>query len=219
MATGALKSEKREAGGRSVNRRLRRSGMVPAIIYGHGQDNETVAVSLHDLEQAIHRMEHVIRLDGVADEQYLVKDVQYDHLQKTPIHIDLLRVDPNEKVQVNVAIELRGTPKGAAEGGTLVQVMADLEIECLIGKIPDVLRPSVAGLAIGDSLHVRDLQLPEGVEALADPDETIATCRAPRGTEAEEVAVAAEGEEGAEAKEPERIGRVAREEEEEAGGS
>ncbi len=213
MATGALKSEKRESGGRSVNRRLRRNGMIPAVIYGHGQANETVAISLHDLEQAIHRMEHVIRLDGVDNEQYLIKDVQYDHLQKTPIHIDLLRVDPNEKVQVNVAIELRGTPKGAAEGGTLVQVMADLEIECLIGKIPDVLRPSVAGLAIGDSLHVRDLQLPEGVEALADPDETIATCRAPRGTEAEEVAVVAEGEEGAEAKEPERIGRVAKEEE------
>jgi large subunit ribosomal protein L25 len=219
MATGTLRSENREAGGRTTNRRLRRSGMIPAVIYGHGKENEMVAISLHELEQAMHRMERVIRLGDGENEQYLIKDVQYDHLQKTPIHIDLLRVDPNEKVQVNVAIELRGTPKGAHEGGTLVQVMADLEVECLIGKIPDVLRPSVAGLAMGDTLHVRDLQLPEGVTARADPDEAVAACRAPRGAEAEEEAVVAEGEEDVEGKEPERIGRVAKEEEDEGGES
>jgi large subunit ribosomal protein L25 len=200
MATGTLRSEKREAGGRTTNRRLRRSGMIPAVIYGHGKENEMVAISLHELEQAMHRMERVIRLGDGENEQYLIKDVQYDHLQKTPIHIDLLRVDPHE-------------------GGTLVQVMADLEVECLIGKIPDVLRPSVAGLAMGDTLHVRDLQLPEGVTALADPDEAVAACRAPRGAEAEEEAVVAEGEEDVEGKEPERIGRVAKEEEDEGGES
>ena len=216
MEVVTLKSERREPAGRKANGRLRRRGLIPAVIYGHKKDPESVAISLHELNLSLEQMAHVLKLDVTGDEQFLIKDVQYDHLQKTPIHVDLLRVDPNERVQVKVSVELRGTPIGAHEGGTLVQVLTDLELECLLTSIPESFRPSVAELGVGEALHVKDLELPHGTKSLHAPDDIVAVVRAPRGGAEEETAeVEVEEEDG---KEPERIGRTAKEDEEEAGG-
>jgi len=180
--------------------------MLPGVIYGHGQPPESIAVSAHELELELQHGARLLglKLDG-SESQYLIKEVQYDHLQKVPIHLDLARVNLNERVQVAGAIELRGTPKGIHEGGVLEHLMDELEVECLASNIPGALHPSVVHLGVGDALLVKDLEMPEGVTFLSDPEARVAMVRV-LVEKAEE-----EPEEGAEveAAEPERIGRVA----------
>jgi large subunit ribosomal protein L25 len=217
MEIANIKGETRRREGRHANDQLRRRGMVPGVIYGHGRGPELVALSRHDTELALRHMQHVISLqiDG-AGQQYLIKDVQYDHLQKTPIHVDLMRVDPNERVHVKVSLELKGTPKGCLHGGNLVHVMADLDVECLLLNIPESIRARVDHLGLTEALHVKDVQLPPDVRATADPDDIIAVVHPPRGkldSDLEEEEAAAEGE-GAE---PEIIGKGPKEGEDEGG--
>jgi large subunit ribosomal protein L25 len=200
MKTAQIKGEPRQTGGKHANERLRNRGMLPAIVYGHQEAPVTIALSLHDTEIALAQTAHLVEveIDGKA-EQYLIKDVQYDHLQKDPIHLDLVRISVDERVQVNVAVELRGTPAGAKEGGVLTQNLNEIECECLAIDIPERLRIKVDHLNIGDSVHVRDLVVPENVTILTDPEEAIASLTPPRELpEAEEEVVAEEGAEGAE---------------------
>jgi large subunit ribosomal protein L25 len=149
---------------------------------------------------------------GRREKQYLIKEVQYDYLDHTPIHLDLARVDLDERVKVRVGIELRGVPKGVSEGGVLDQHLADLEVECLVTEIPDTLHPIVLELGLEESLLVKDLELPSGVVALADPEERVATVKPLLVTPEPEEAEAAE-EPAAETEEPQVIGRVRKEEE------
>lgn len=215
MEIGIVKGEARQPGGRSVNRRLRRRGFIPSVVYGHGEKPETLAVSLHDLELCLGHKAHVIKVQAAdSEQQYLIKDVQYDHLQKTPIHVDLMRVDPDERVRVKLPIELRGEPKGAHEGGTLVQIITDLEVECLLLKIPDAIRPHVGHLEVGGHLCVKDLELPEGVKVLHEPNDLVAVVRARAGVSEAETEEPTDEE--AKAAEPKVFGRVAKEAEGEA---
>lgn len=210
MENMTLKAESRTSLGTRAARALRDEGRLPAIIYGHGEPPEAVSLARHDVEVALGHGARTlqVKLGGEA-KQYLIKDVQYDHLDHEPIHLDLTRVDINERVTVRVGIELRGVPNGVSEGGVLDQHMADIEVECLVAEIPDTLHPVVTDLGLEDSLLVKDLELPPGVESLADPDERVATVRAlmaaaePEPTEEVEEAT----------EEPERIGRVRKEEE------
>ncbi len=185
---------------------MRALGRLPGIIYGHGEAPEAFSVSAHDVAM---EMEHGARLvelnlDGRAN-QYLIKEIQYDHLGKDPIHMDLARVDLHERIRVRVVVELRGTPKGIHEGGILDQLLDNIEIECLASEIPETLHPTVAELGIGEALLVKDLELPGGVVAISDPEEKIAIVHL--------LSVAAEAEVKEEEEEapaePERIGRVA----------
>ncbi len=204
-----LKGQRRTAGGTRVARALRGAGRIPAVIYGHGEPPEAVSLALHDLEVALAHGARMLQVKLVRKTKpYLIKEVQYDYLGQTPIHLDLTRVDLNERVKVRIGIELRGVPKGVSEGGVLDQHMADLEVECLVTEIPETLHPVVVGLGLGESLLLKDVELPSGVVALADADERVATVRAL--AEAPEPEAPEEGkEEGAE---PEMIGRARKEE-------
>jgi large subunit ribosomal protein L25 len=219
MEIAVIQGEPRAPGGRHANRRLRKRGLVPAIVYGHEQAPETIALSRHDLMLALDRARHVVKVAiGRKQTQYLLKDVQFDHLQQEPIHADLMRVDPNERVRVNVAIEFKGEPHGIHEGGELLHIRTDLDIECPLVAIPEMLRVRVDHLGVGQTLHVGDLELPEGVTTHHNADDVIATVRAKRGGlggAAEEEAEEAPEEAGAE---PEVIGRTAKEEESEGEG-
>jgi large subunit ribosomal protein L25 len=215
MEIGKIRGEARQPGNRHANERLRRRGLIPAVIYGHGQDPETVAVSQHDLKLVLGHAVHVVQLEMSDGEgqQYLIKDVQYDHLQKDLMHVDLMRVEAHERVEVKVRLELKGEPKGIHEGGELVQLITDLEIECPLLSIPDVIAHNIKELGLDENLHVRDLVLPPDVKSLHEPDEIVAVVRAKKAVE-EEVAVAAPAE-AAEAAgaEPEVIAKRAKEEE------
>ncbi len=190
---------------------MRAAGRLPAIIYGHGEAPESVSLAHHEVEVALAHGARTLQVDlRGAVKPYLIKQVQYDHLAANLIHLDLARVDLHERVRVHVGIELRGVPKGIHDGGVLDQQMAQIEVECVVTEIPDTLHPVVTHLALGDSLLVKDLQLPPGVVALADPNERIATVRL-LAVEVVAPVVPIEGEAATPA-EPERIGRIKKEE-------
>lgn len=209
MQIATIKGETRKVAGRHANERTRRAGMVPGVVYGHGEAPEFVAVSQRDLEIVLHKQAHVIKLavDG-KEKQYFIKDVQYDHLQKSPVHIDLMRVDPNERIKVSVPIDLRGTPAGLAVGGEIIQPISDLDIECKLVEIPESIRVKIDHLNIGQAIHVKELELPADVKALHHPEEVVVSVRMKKvDTPAVAGAVPAEGA----VAEPEVIGRVAKE--------
>jgi len=173
-----LEAKVRDRFGTRHARAARECGETPAIIYGHGEAPQAVTLSRHDLEVELSRGSRTVslNLDGKR-EQFLIKEVQYDHLGVAPLHVDLMRVSADERVTITVAIEIKGTPKGLAEGGALDQQMADIELECLVTEIPESIRANVASLGVGETLYVRDLVLPPGVKVLADPDDRVATVR------------------------------------------
>jgi large subunit ribosomal protein L25 len=153
--------------------------MVPAIIYGHGKDPEPIAMPAHDvaLELAHGAQLLNVELDG-QQRQYLIKEVQYDHLGKGMLHVDLARVELHERVEVTVPLEFRGTPKGASAGAHLDHILVDLEVECLVTSIPQQIKVRVGELDVGESIYARDVVLPEGVKLVTDPDAAICTVRA-----------------------------------------
>ena len=212
MEQTTLRGEKRTATGTRVARALRAAGKLPAVIYGHGEKPESITLEQHEVEVALAHGARTLEVQiGKNKKPYLIKKVQYDHFATTPIHLDLTRVDLTELVRVRVGIELRGTPKGIADGGILDQLMAELEVECTVTVIPDTLHPLVTDLGVGDSLLVKDLELPEGVAALADAEDRVATVKVLAIHEEETETPEQEGEESSE--EPERIGRVRKDDE------
>ena len=196
--------------GSRANKRLRDAGFIPGVIYGHKQDVVPVTLPKKEVTNHLHHGAHLfdLGLDGKR-ETVLVKEVQFDHLGIEIIHVDFARVDLNERVTVTVPLELKGTPKGEEEGGVLQQIVNDLEIECVVTEIPDVIRHNVSEMALDSVLHVKDIQLPPGVKALQDPEVIVATVR----EILEQAAAPATGEEAAE---PELIGRKPAEGEEAA---
>ena len=114
---------------------------------------------------------HVVDLDlGGKTDKAVIREVQWDIFGKEIRHIDLMRVDPNERVNITVPIELKGTAPGVVAGGILEQPMHQLTIDCLAYQIPDSLQIRISALEIGQAIHVKDLELPEGSHAHAQPD-------------------------------------------------
>ena len=209
MEIPTLKAEKRVGTGTRRSRLVRSGGRLPAVVYGHGEVPENFTIDRHDTVVALKHGARTLQLEVAGQKkQFLIKAVQYDALNATPIHLDLMRVDLNERVRVKVSIELKGTPKGASEGGILDQVMSDLEVECLVTQIPGTLHPSVAHLGLLESLYVKDLVLPPGVTPIVSPDDRVAVVRKLGETVSETSVVEGEVAEA----EPERIGRVRKDE-------
>src|SRR5436190_4392792 len=151
--TAQITAKARPELGSRANKRLRDSGIVPGVIYGHKEAVVPVTLPKKDLVGHLSRGTHVfsLALEG-KNETVLVKDVQFDHLGIEVLHVDFARVDLNERVEVNVPLVLKGDPKGEAEGGVLQQVVADLEIECLVTQIPSEIRHNVSNMALNDVL-------------------------------------------------------------------
>ncbi len=206
-----LQAERRTTLGTRASQVVRQTGRVPAVIYGHKQDPEAVTLDYHDLAlelQHHHRLVQV-SLDG-KQSQYLVKEVQYDHLGDKVVHVDQTRVDLDERVTVEVEVELKGTPAGASDGGVLEQMAAAIELECVVTAIPESIRVLVNEMKVGDLLVAGDITLPAGARLVSDPEMPVAAVRTiAEEPEAEE---AVEGEEGTE---PEIIAREKAEGEEE----
>jgi large subunit ribosomal protein L25 len=209
-----LKTKPRKERGKMEARRLRRQGLVPGVIYGHKE--ATVAVSCNSDELA-NAVRHGVRVLDVQTngktEKALIKELQWDHLGKEILHVDFARVAADERVEVNVRVELRGTAIGIAAGGVVDQPIHSLPVECLAIAVPDSIRVSVTELQLGQAIHVRELLLPEGVKVLAEPDAVVVQVIAKL---VEEEAPAAPEAEAAEPAEPEVIRRERPAEEEEA---
>jgi large subunit ribosomal protein L25 len=196
-----LVAEKRERTGTAECRRLRREGMTPGNLYGHGIEPVSLTVKSDELNHVIHGGSHLVRLDlGGSTETALFQAVQWDTFGTVIQHFDLLRVDLTEEVSVEVEVHLVGTPAGVVNGGILEQPVHTLSLECRAGDVPDSIEVRVQQLEIGDSITVGDLVLPEGARCQFPDDQVVAQVVEP--VEEEE----AEEEAGGPA-EPEVIGR------------
>jgi len=219
MSELTLNVETRKASGTQAVKKLRREEKIPGVFYFHGQENIQVAVDRKDLHSIWGHQAGLMKLiiDGKTDKMAIIRDIQFDPIKGKPIHIDFLGIKMDEKVKVSVALHLVGTPDGVKnQGGVLQQLFREIEIECLPGDIPEFIELDVTALNIHDSLHIKDLDVPNA-EILHDEDTNIATVTPPRVTIEEEEAAAAEAEgeieEDDESAEPEVLSQKSEEEE------
>ena len=172
-----LKGEIREHTGSKHAAKIREQGRIPAIMYGHKQEPVTISLDAHNLVEGLHHGHRVVDVQiGRKKETAMFKELQYDHLGKNIIHIDLMRVDVTETVRVTVPIELKGTAKGTQEGGIIEGHANHLEIECKVSDIPETIVVSVKDVGVGDSLHASDAELPAGLTLVSSPSMLLVTC-------------------------------------------
>lgn len=208
--TPSLQAERRERTGTRYAQRLRKTGKLPVVIYGHGKTPAHVSVDAEQIEHAIHSGAHLLSIDlgEKKPETCLVRDVQYDYLGDNIIHVDLTRVDLSETVQVNVPLVWAGEERCAGlkhAGAYLEQLMTDLPVECRADAIPDEIRVDVGELEVGQTITVEQLALPSGVTTQQAPETAVVSVHISRVHEEEE-ALEAEGAEEGEMTEPEVIG-------------
>ena len=174
MEQRELLVENRAGIGKNASRRLRVAGRVPGIVYGKGMTATPVSVDLKELSKTLSGASGRNALlvlkggEGLEGMTTIVADLRLDPLKGFIRHVDLHKVNMDEKVHVTVKIILVGTSKGVKEGGQLDFPMHTVEIECLPALIPSQVEVDVTELGLGQSVHVSDLKLPAGLKALAD---------------------------------------------------
>ncbi|HEX3533127.1 MAG TPA: 50S ribosomal protein L25/general stress protein Ctc [Gemmatimonadaceae bacterium] len=212
MAIVSFSATARDAVGKGAARTLRSKGEIPAVIYGHGRDPQPLSLNARDLDKLLGHIQAestVIEVSvGGATSKTLIREIQRHPIRRQILHVDFQALVAGEKVTVSIPIVLQGIPEGVRlGGGVLDQTLRDIEIEVDPSSIPDHIEFDVTNLVIGDSVHVSDLKVPEGVEVLDDPETSVAVVAAPRAVIEETAAVeAVEGAEGV-AAEPEVIGK------------
>lgn len=190
-------AETREAKGTGASRRLRRDGKIPGIIYGGGKDPAMVTFNhdpmWHLLEnEASHSSILDVKTGGKA-EKAILRDVHYHPFKQLILHVDLQRVSETERIHMSVPLHFVGeeaAPGVKMQGGIVSHLMTDIDITCLASNLPEYLTADVSKLNLGDSIHLSDLQLPEGVEITSlvhgGDDLAVVTIVAVRGTVEEE---------------------------------
>lgn len=212
--TCVLTAKKRDRVGSRYAQRVRRSGGLPAVLYGHGAEPVSITLDARETVRHILAGEKVFGLsvegEG-AEATVLLKDIQFDFLGDTIIHLDFARVDLDEEVEVHVPIHLVGEAKGLKSAGSvLLRPMTELTVRCKVTHIPDAIDIDISELDVGHSVHLREVTLPPGVQALDDPEGVVATIH----MKAEETVVAEQAPATGEAAEPEVIREKKAEEQE-----
>jgi len=198
-----LAVERRKATGRSAARKLKARGIVPAVVYGGREKAEPLQLSRRDLTAALSHAsgENILVELEIAGEgntrMAMVQEVQHSPVGGEVLHVDFHAVSMDEKIEADIPIEPFGTPNGVKNfGGLLEQSLRELTVECLPRDLPDKITVDVSNLNIGDSIHVRDIRLPEGVTPKAQVELTVFSVLAPTVEEepalAEEAAAAPE---------------------------
>jgi large subunit ribosomal protein L25 len=210
-----LSAEPRSGAGKGEARKLRAAGRIPAVLYGHGSDATAIAVDARELSHLLHtgaggNVLVDLRFDG-ENHLAMPREIQRDHVRGQFLHIDFLAVRRDEKITVEVPVELTGESRGVKEGGVVEHHLWEIKVECFPGDVPERIEGDITKLGIGDSLRAAELEIPSGVEMLTDPEETVVSVVPPPILQVEEeVAEAVEGEEaeaaaeGATAEEGER---------------
>jgi len=206
-----LKVELRDNTGKEVNKKLRKEGIVPGVLYSpHDKENLVLKFKNTELSKLLSAKVHgLIDLeinDGEKKVSRLavIKDIQYNLLKKQIVHVDFYGVTLKEKLTLEVDIELIGEPIGVEEGGILQVELRKVEIECLPSHVPESLKADLNNLNVGDHITIGEMEIPEGVEVLTEPDRIVAAVVLPTKIEevVEEEEEVVEGEE--EAKEEEK---------------
>jgi len=196
MDKSTLEAKAREGAGKGAARRLRTSGLVPAVVYGkHLKAPLHIAVDPKAVRQAIatpHKFNTVITLKAQGgDKQVLLKEYQQDPVTREILHVDFIDVRENEQVKVKVPLVLTGKAVGTTDGGLLTQVRREIEVFALPGSIPEKIEADVTHLKIATALHINEVTLPKGVAVKGNVNYTIAVVSAPEREEAGPAAAAA----------------------------
>ncbi|NOY54705.1 MAG: 50S ribosomal protein L25 [Actinobacteria bacterium] len=209
-----LRAETGRERGSRPSRRLRRQGLVPAVVYGRGLEPVAIAVNARELYAVLHSdagLNALINLeieDG-ASQLTMARELQRHPVRGEITHLDFVTISLTEKTQVEVGIELIGESEGVIEGGIVETIRNSVEVEALPTEIPQSIVVDITEMTIGDTLRISDLPAIEGVEYLDDPDDPVVTIVVPaaivaeEAVEGEELEEGVEGEEGEEGEEPE----------------
>jgi large subunit ribosomal protein L25 len=190
-----------------VARKLRAAGRIPGVCYRRNAESVAISLDPSELDRLIRKASSGIntlidlKVAGGGDfdgRQVLIKELQRDPISGAYLHADLYAVDLKQTIHISIPVQLEGSPIGVTlSGGILDHATRELDVECLPDAIPEVFAVDVSGLEVGDSIHVRDIKVLEGVEILNDPDVSIVSVVAPAVVEEEapaEEEVALEGE-------------------------
>lgn len=204
--TVELQANYRDQIGKIATKKIRARKLIPAVVYGHKIKPVSIEVDYKEFEHAIHTSagENVlislkVKGDQKLEESVIIKEIQHHPVSDAIRHIDFNVISLTEKITVKVRFQVTGESMGVKAGGVLDVVHHEIEVECLPTQIPDKLESDISKLEIGHSIHVSDIQFPEGVTCLLPQEEVIVAIHAPH---AEEEKPAEEG-----AKEPEVIAK------------
>ena len=193
-----------ETGSRPAGR-LRRAGLVPAVVYGLGDETVSVTVSARDLQHILTggsgaNTVITLQIDG-GTQLALARQIQRNPVKGTLLHVDFVRIRADVKVAAEVPLHLDGEAEGVKNGGLLEQLLFAISVEALPADVPPAIALDVSALDMGDQVHVSDLVVPASVTVTNDPEELVVQVVQPRGMDLPEEAEAAEGEEGVEGEE------------------
>ena len=205
---------KRDVTGSRAARRMRKSGLIPGVLYGHGKEAVLIAVEPHALRDALttsagtHAVLDVTLEGQKRGHKAIVKELTLDRVKSNVVHVDLQEIRLDETIETTVAIHFEGEAKGVKAGGLLDESTREVTVKGIVTAIPEHLVVDVSELDMNETLQVADLQVPEGIEVLADPEDVLCSVLPPRKVEVEE---GVEGEEAAVAEaaaaEPELVGK------------
>jgi large subunit ribosomal protein L25 len=194
----------RKGTGSRESRKLRGEGLVPAVLYGHGEKCVNLVATREAVEGAVRHGSRIVELKGAVKTSALIRELQWDTFGVEPVHVDFLRVSATDRVKVRVPVDLKGECPGQRAGGVLSLVMHEIDLECTADAVPERIHALVGRLQVGGTIKVHDLELPAGTKALADAEGVVVTCVVPAAKVDESAApIAAE---------PELIGRKPAEE-------
>ena len=173
---------KREKTGKNFAKKLRKQGLIPAIIYGPRDIPMPIAVKFNELERIFARYKGEtiifnikIQNGETINKSAILKDYQTDPVTDRIIHLDFYAIHEGETLSIDVPLEFVGKPEGVAKGGVLEILRHEITIECTPANIPDKIQIDISSLDIGDTLHIEDIKLPEGVKIAEDPKEPVVT--------------------------------------------
>jgi large subunit ribosomal protein L25 len=186
MAIANLAAKVRSTAGKGAARKLRALGEVPAIVYGHGREPQSLAINTYTLERMLEKVSYkttVIELEvaGIPSAKTLIREIQRHPYKRHILHVDFQELVAGEKVTVRVPLVFVGTPEGVRTGGGILdQVMHEMEIVVDPANIPNHIDVDVSQLVIGHSIHVGDIPVPAGVEVLDEASATVCVCSIPK---------------------------------------
>ncbi len=199
MKVVEVEATRREKTGKQVAKKLRREGLLPAVIYGGGRPEAThIAIPAKEVKRLKHHHGLIKLKLGDEERMCILKDIQYNWLGDVPIHVDFHEVTFGETIEVTVELEFEGTPVGVTEEGGVLEILKrEITIETLPREIPEKIVVDISNLHVGDALHVGDIPLPEGAKLVDSPEETVVVVAEPAEGVGEEAAEeeATEGEE------------------------
>lgn len=186
MANVNMTAEPRDGSGKNDNNKLRESGKIPAVVYGRGEQTRSVAIDAHETEllfSKIHVENTVISLSIGGEKgavKTLVREVQKHPARGHVLHVDFYQIHAGEMVNIQIPLAFVGASVGVKNGGMLQHTMDELDIRVSADNIPERIEVDVTDLEVGDSIHVRDLKVPAGVEVLDAPDRSVCSVIPPQ---------------------------------------